>query len=128
MIVEVFTMRSDRRHQTNIAISSWTVACIQWYDFFVYGTAATLVFPAAFFPSNAPLVGTLLSFTTFGVGFIARPLGGLVFGHIGDTVFNACISAELHCPVSVHYRSHAVRDPRVVLVELGGDVEVPHDA
>jgi MFS family permease len=89
MVVEVFTMRSDRRHQTNIAISSWTVACIEWYDFFVYGTAAALVFPAAFFPSNAPLVGTLLSFTTFGVGFIARPLGGLVFGHIGDTVFNA---------------------------------------
>jgi len=63
-------MRSDRRHQPNIAISSWTVARIEWYDFFVYGTAAALVFPAAFFPSNAPLVGTLLSFATFGVGFI----------------------------------------------------------
>ena len=67
-------MRSDRRHQTHIAISLWTAACIEWNNFFVYGTAVAPVFPAAFFPSNASLVGTLLSFTTFGVGFTARPL------------------------------------------------------
>ena len=94
-------MPPDRRHQTNIAISSWTVACIEWYDFSVYGTAAAPVFPAAFFPSNALLVGTLLSFTTFGVGFLARPLRGRVFGHIGDTVFSA-FRRNSNCPVSVH--------------------------
>jgi MFS family permease len=58
-----------------------TAALKHW----VYGTAVALVFPAALFPSNAPLVGTLLSFATFGVGFIARPVGGLFFGHIGDS-------------------------------------------
>jgi metabolite-proton symporter len=57
---------------------------LEWYDFFVYGTAAALVFNKLFFPTFDPLVGTLLSFTTFAVGFIARPLGGVVFGHYGD--------------------------------------------
>jgi metabolite-proton symporter len=57
---------------------------LEWYDFFVYGTAAALVFNKLFFPTFDPLVGTLLSFTTFAVGFVARPLGGVVFGHYGD--------------------------------------------
>jgi metabolite-proton symporter len=57
---------------------------LEWYDFFVYGTAASLVFNKLFFPTFDPLVGTLLSFTTFAVGFVARPLGGVVFGHYGD--------------------------------------------
>jgi hypothetical protein len=85
-VVEVCPTRPDRRHQPNIAISSWTAICIERYDAFVYGTAAALVFPAAFFPSNAPSVGTLPSFATFGVGFSATPLGGLLFGHISHTV------------------------------------------
>jgi metabolite-proton symporter len=57
---------------------------LEWYDFFIYGTAAALVFNRLFFPSFDPLVGTLLAFTTYAVGFIARPLGGIVFGHYGD--------------------------------------------
>ena len=60
---------------------------IEWYDFFIYGTAAALVFPAVFFPAEMPAtVALIASFSTFAVGFIARPLGGVVFGHFGDRV------------------------------------------
>lgn len=59
-------------------------ASIEWYDFFIYGTAAATVFPVLFFPDSDPLVGTLLSFGTFAVGFVARPVGGVLFGHYGD--------------------------------------------
>ena len=59
---------------------------LEWYDFFIYGVAAALVFNQLFFPSFDPLVGTLLAFTTYAVGFIARPLGAVVFGHYGDKV------------------------------------------
>ncbi|MHA6621418.1 MFS transporter [Pseudonocardia sp. DLS-67] len=57
---------------------------VEWYDFFLYGVAAAVVFPAVFFPSSDAAVGTLLALGTFAIGFIARPLGGLVFGHYGD--------------------------------------------
>src|SRR5215208_6489473 len=57
---------------------------LEWYDFFIYATAAALVFGELFFPGASPLVGTLLAFSTFWAGFIARPIGGLVFGHFGD--------------------------------------------
>ncbi|MER5255089.1 MFS transporter [Streptomyces sp. NPDC002855] len=59
---------------------------IEWYDFFLYGSAAALVFNTLFFPDSDPLVGTLLSFLTYAVGFAARPLGGVVFGHYGDKI------------------------------------------
>ncbi|APC36325.1 MFS transporter [Nocardiopsis dassonvillei] len=59
---------------------------IEWYDFFLYGSAAALVFNHVFFPESDPLVGTMLAFTTYAVGFVARPLGGLVFGHFGDRI------------------------------------------
>jgi MFS family permease len=59
---------------------------IEWYDFFLYGTMSALVFPALFFPKSDPFVGTLLSFFTFLVGFIARPFGGVLFGHLGDRI------------------------------------------
>lgn len=57
---------------------------VEWYDFFLYGSAAALVFNKLFFPNADPLTGTLLAFTTYAIGFLARPLGGLVFGHYGD--------------------------------------------
>ena len=69
-----------------IAFASLVGTTIEWYDFFLYNTAAALVFNKLFFPSFDPLVGTLLAFTTYAVGFIARPLGGIVFGHYGDKV------------------------------------------
>jgi MFS family permease len=59
---------------------------IEWYDFFVYATAASLVFNRAFFPDHSSYVGTLLSFATFAVGFVVRPIGGFVFGHVGDRI------------------------------------------
>ncbi|MFI0979064.1 MFS transporter [Streptomyces sp. NPDC021093] len=59
---------------------------VEWYDFFLYGSAAALVFHTLFFPSGDPLVGTLLAFVTYAIGFAARPLGGVVFGHFGDRI------------------------------------------
>ncbi|WP_371784889.1 MFS transporter [Streptosporangium subroseum] len=57
---------------------------LEWYDFFLYGSAAALVFNKLFFPTFEPLTGTLLAFLTYAIGFVARPLGGIVFGHFGD--------------------------------------------
>ena len=59
---------------------------LEWYDFFIYGSSAALVFNELFFPQFDPLIGTLLAFTTYAVGFVARPLGGVIFGHFGDRV------------------------------------------
>ncbi len=59
-------------------------SALEWYDFFLYGTASALVFGELFFPKSDPLIGTLLSFLTFGVGFVVRPLGGIAFGVLGD--------------------------------------------
>jgi metabolite-proton symporter len=59
---------------------------IEWYDFFLYGSAAALVFNRLFFPEFDPLVGTLLAFATYALGFVARPVGGIVFGHFGDRI------------------------------------------
>jgi metabolite-proton symporter len=69
-----------------VIVASLIGTSLEWYDFFIYGTAAALVFNEIFFPSFEPLVGTLLAFTTYAVGFIARPLGGLIFGHYGDRI------------------------------------------
>ena len=70
----------------HVAIASFIGTAIEWYDFFLYGTAAALVFNKLFFPSFDPLVGTVLAFATFAVGFVARPVGGIVFGHYGDRI------------------------------------------
>jgi metabolite-proton symporter len=59
---------------------------VEWYDFLLYGTAAALVFGKVFFPKSDPLTGTMLAFATYGVGFLARPFGGVVFGHFGDRI------------------------------------------
>ena len=67
-----------------VAAASFIGTAVEFYDFFLYGTAAALIFNRLFFPSYDPLVGTLLAFATFAVGFVARPLGGMVFGHFGD--------------------------------------------
>jgi MFS family permease len=69
-----------------VIFSSTLGTAIEWYDFFLYGTMATLVFPKVFFPTSDQFVGTLLSLFTFLVGFIARPFGGALFGHLGDRV------------------------------------------
>ncbi|CAK7285536.1 MFS transporter [Streptomyces sp. RM1] len=67
-----------------LAAASLAGAAVEFYDFFAYGTAAALVLGRLFFPSFSPLAGTLAAFATFGVGFVARPLGSVLFGHLGD--------------------------------------------
>lgn len=69
-----------------VALTALAGSSIEWYDFFLYATAAALVFPSAFFPDSTPTMGLILSFGTFAFGFIARPLGGILFGHFGDRV------------------------------------------
>src|SRR5215469_770524 len=70
-----------------VGLISVAATSIEWYDFFIYGTAAALVFPRLFFPASLPpLLAQLASFSTFAVGFIARPIGGVLFGHFGDLV------------------------------------------
>jgi metabolite-proton symporter len=79
----------DTGMQTSIrkvVVASFIGTTIEWYDYFIYGTAAALVFPQLFFPEFSPLAGTLASFATFAVGFAARPLGGVIFGHYGDKI------------------------------------------
>ncbi len=69
-----------------VVIASFIGTTIEWYDFFLYGTAAALVFNKLFFPTFDPMAGTMAAFATYAVGFFARPLGGMVFGHFGDKV------------------------------------------
>ena len=76
-----------RANMRKVALTSLAGTSIEWYDFFLYGTAAALVFPVLFFPAGmSPMVALIASFSTFAVGFISRPLGGVIFGHFGDRV------------------------------------------
>ncbi|RYF60158.1 MAG: MFS transporter [Comamonadaceae bacterium] len=74
------------RKVRRVAYASLIGTTIEWYDFFIYGLAAVLVFGPQFFPSSSELAGTLAAFATFAVGFVARPIGGIVMGHLGDRV------------------------------------------
>ncbi|MFE2045779.1 MFS transporter [Streptomyces sp. NPDC059477] len=69
-----------------VATASFIGTAIEWYDYFIYGLAAAIVFGPLFFPSVSPAAGTLASFATYSVGFLARPVGGIVMGHFGDRV------------------------------------------
>ena len=75
--------RSDVRR---VVTASLIGATIEWYDFFLYGAVAGIVFNKLFFPTSDPFVSILLAYTTFAIGFVARPLGGLIFGHFGDRI------------------------------------------
>src|SRR6202171_4724159 len=73
-------------HQTEKATASgWIGSALEYYDFFIYATAAALVFPQIFFPSGNPKVAIVASLETYGVGYVARPIGAFVLGHWGDT-------------------------------------------
>jgi MFS family permease len=78
---------ADTANMRKVALTSLAGTSIEWYDFFIYGTAAAIVFPKAFFPQDLPpMVLLIISFSTFAVGFVARPVGGIIFGHFGDRV------------------------------------------
>jgi len=80
---------SDAQHSAELrkAVIAATVGTtIEWYDFFIYGTAAGLIFPKLFFPNEDPLTGTLAAFGTYFIGFIGRPIGAAIFGHYGDRI------------------------------------------
>jgi metabolite-proton symporter len=70
--------------RTRVAVATFVGTAIEFYDFYIYGTAAALVFGSVFFPEFSPVAGTLASLTTFAVGFVARPIGAVLFGHFGD--------------------------------------------
>lgn len=75
-----------RNHRRRAVLASTVGTTIEWYDFFLYGTAAALIFPKLFFPGSSPYMGVLASFATLFVGFAARPVGAAIFGHYGDRV------------------------------------------
>src|SRR5512140_441560 len=79
-------VEAENRDSVKAALASLIGTTIEWYDFFLYNTAAALVFNKLFFPTFDPFVGTLLAFSTYAVGFAARPIGGVVVGHYGDKV------------------------------------------
>lgn len=79
-------MKEERTPLRRVVGASLIGTTIEWYDFFLYGSAAALVFNRLFFPDYDPLVGTMLAFATYALGFIARPIGGIVFGHFGDRI------------------------------------------
>ena len=76
--------RAKRGRHGKLYAASLAASSIEWYDFFLFATAAALIFPHVFFPESTPLTGTLLSFSTFWAGFLARPVGGVAAGHFGD--------------------------------------------
>src|SRR5689334_6218289 len=76
----------QKRALVEAVIASTVGTTIEWYDFFLYGMAAALIFPRLFFPQMSEFVGQILSFLTFTAGFVARPLGGVIFGYLGDRV------------------------------------------
>ena len=75
---------SERVELRKAVLSAFMGTVVEWYDFFLYGTAAALVFPHLFFPDSSPQSGTMKSFATYAVGFVGRPIGSIVFGHLGD--------------------------------------------
>jgi metabolite-proton symporter len=82
----VAVQERPRSSLRQVIVASLIGTTIEWYDFFLYGTAAALVFGKVFFPKSDPMVGVMLAFATNALGFAARPVGGLVFGHFGDRI------------------------------------------
>ena len=76
----------NKRQHVRASVAAFVGTMIEWYDFYIYGTASALVFGQLFFPMKSAFIGTLASFATFAVGFFARPLGAIVFGHLGDKI------------------------------------------
>jgi MFS family permease len=82
-------MAIDSRVVRRVAAASVIGATVEWYDFFLYGVVAGIVFDKQYFPVDDAFVSTMLAYATFAVGFVTRPLGGLLFGHLGDQIGRA---------------------------------------
>lgn len=99
-------------HKTQVrraAVASTIGTTIEWYDYFLYGTASALVFPRLFFPGVSPYIGTLAAFATYFVGFLARPVGAAIFGHWGDRIGR---KGHAHRDLAAHgYLDRAHRHP-----------------
>jgi metabolite-proton symporter len=80
------TGQDQQQNMRRVALTSLAGTSIEWYDFFLYATAAAVIFPIAFFPQEDPTTALLISFSSLAVGFLARPLGGIIFGHFGDRI------------------------------------------
>src|SRR5690242_4214037 len=78
--------RTDGKQMRKVVVASVIGATIEWYDFFLYGVVAGIVLNKLYFPAGDEVVSTMLAYTTFAVGFVARPFGGLLFGHFGDKI------------------------------------------
>lgn len=85
-VIGVPELASDEKEMNKIVWASVLGTVVEWYDFLIYGTAAALVFNKLFFPTMDPVAGTIAAFGAYAVGFVARPLGGAIFGHFGDRV------------------------------------------
>jgi hypothetical protein len=90
---------SDHSTQLRKAVIAATIGtAIEWYDFFIYGTVAGLIFGKLYFPNEDPLTGTLAAFGTYFIGFVGRPIGAAIFGHYGDRIGRkATLIATLLC-------------------------------
>ena len=104
--------KSGRVQVRRAALASAIGTTIEWYDFFIYGTAAAVVFAPQFFPQVSRFAGTLAAFATFAVGFVARPLGGIVMGHFGDRL-GRLVPLDEHAPpcLRVHLDHPRSRGP-----------------
>src|SRR5580700_9515953 len=86
MTVSAVNQGSTSAALRRVVWSSVLGSTVEWYDFLVYGTAAALLFNKLFFPGFSSALGTIAAFGSYGVGFVARPLGGAIFGHFGDRI------------------------------------------
>ena len=84
--MDIITDRNSESNMQKVALTALAGTSIEWYDFFLYGAAAALIFPTVFFGEATPSTALILSLLTFAAGFIARPIGGIIFGHYGDRV------------------------------------------
>src|SRR3979411_1668017 len=87
--------KTQRTQVRRAAVASAIGTTIEWYDFFLYNTAAALIFPHVFFPASSSYAGAMQSFATYAVGFAARPVGAAIFGHWGDRIGR---KTQLHVP------------------------------
>jgi len=93
-MTEITQPTPSRRMLFEAVIASTIGTTIEWYDFFLYGTAAALIFPKLYFPSDNEFLSQISAFGTFTVGFLARPFGGVIFGYMGDRIGRMSMSSQ----------------------------------